>query len=69
VRSVCWISIEDLHWALGREGKNKLFVHKVPFEFNDDLLECILVARQGRKYGTIVLKQEWDTNRKEAKEN
>jgi len=69
VRSVCWISIEDLHWVLGREGKNKLFVHKVPFEFNDDLLECILVARQGRKYGTIVLKQEWDTNRKEAKEN
>jgi len=54
VRSLCWISIEDLRWALGREMKEKLFVHKIPFDFNDDLIECILVARQGRKYNTTV---------------
>jgi len=52
VRSVCWISIEDLRWALGREIKERLFVHKIPFDFNDDLIECILLARQGRKYNT-----------------
>ena len=58
VRSVCWISIEDLSWALGNKWKKKLFLHKIPFDFNDELLECILVARQGRKYGTTVWKPD-----------
>ncbi|KAL9986163.1 hypothetical protein ACROYT_G000258 [Oculina patagonica] len=49
-RKVCWISIEDLRWVFGRQMKEKLFVHKIPFDFNDDLLECILAERQGRKY-------------------
>ena len=57
IRSICWISIEDLRWALGREMRDKLFVHKIPFDFSDDLLECILVAREGRKYGTTVWNQ------------
>ena len=65
IRSLCWISIEDLRWALGRESRYSLFVHKIPFDFNDELLECILVARQGRKYGTSVCKQEEATTRKE----
>ena len=62
LRSVCWISIEDLRWALGREMRDKLFVHKIPFHFSNDLLECILVARQGRKYGTNVWNQDGSTN-------
>lgn len=56
VRSLCWITFEDLQWALGEEKKMKLFVHKVPFNFRDELLDCILVARQGRKYCTVVWK-------------
>ncbi|XP_068691560.1 N-acetyllactosaminide beta-1,6-N-acetylglucosaminyl-transferase-like [Montipora foliosa] len=58
VRELCWISFLDLRWALGEEMKMKLFVHKIPLDFRDDLLDCILVARQGRKYGTAV----WKTN-------
>ena len=54
VRHVCWISIKDLRWVLGQKMKDKLFVHKIPFDFNDDLLECIFSARQGRKYRTAV---------------
>ena len=57
VRGLCWIQVEDLRWALGNEKKDKIFVHKIPFNFNDDLIECILVARQGRKYNTAVWKQ------------
>ena len=54
VRSLCWIDVEDLRWALGEENKKKLFVHKIPFNFNEELIECILIARQGRKYHTSV---------------
>ncbi|XP_074630462.1 uncharacterized protein LOC141889154 isoform X2 [Acropora palmata] len=57
VRSLCWITAEDLRWALGSEMKYKLFVHKIPFDYDDDLLECILVARQGRKYGSILWRE------------
>ena len=62
VRALCWITVQDLRWALGEEKKEKLFVHKIPFNFNDDLLQCILAARQGRKYATAVWKQEDNTN-------
>ena len=54
IRNLCWLSIQDLRWALAQEQQNRLFVHKIPFDFNEDLLECILLARQGRKYGTAV---------------
>ena len=54
VRTLCWLSVEDLRWALGPVMKDRIFVHKIPFDYSDDLLECILVARQGRKYGTAV---------------
>ncbi len=46
VRSVCWISIEDLRWVFDRQMKMKLFVHKIPFDYKDDLLECILAERR-----------------------
>ena len=57
VRTLCWIAIEDLRWALGPIMRHKLFVHKIPFDYDDDLLECILVARQGRKYGSIIWRE------------
>ena len=58
VRFLCWITFQDLSWALGEENKDKLFVHKIPFNFNEELIECILLARQGRKYDTAM----WNTN-------
>ena len=60
LRRLCWITFGDLRWALGEEKKEKLFVHKIPFNFNDELIECILVARQERKYPTSV----WPKRRK-----
>ncbi|XP_029186423.2 beta-1,3-galactosyl-O-glycosyl-glycoprotein beta-1,6-N-acetylglucosaminyltransferase 3-like isoform X2 [Acropora muricata] len=57
VRTLCWIAIEDLRWALSAFMRYRLFVHKIPFDYDDDLLECILVARQGRKYGSIVWRE------------
>ncbi|XP_068741145.1 beta-1,3-galactosyl-O-glycosyl-glycoprotein beta-1,6-N-acetylglucosaminyltransferase 3-like [Montipora capricornis] len=54
VRAICWLSIKDLQWALGSNMKKRLFVHKIPFDFYDDIVECLLVARQGRKYGSIL---------------
>ena len=29
------------------------FVHKIPFDFNDDLLKCILVAETRREGNTV----------------
>ena len=58
VRMLCWITFQDLRWVLGEGKKDKLFVHKVPFEFNEELIECILVATQGRKYDTAMWKEE-----------
>ena len=55
---LCWITFQDLRWVLGEEKKDKLFVHKVPFEFNEELIECILVATQGRKQDTAMWKEE-----------
>ena len=55
MRLLCWITFQDLSWALGEENKDKLFVHKIPFNFNEELIECILLARQGRKYDTAPL--------------
>lgn len=58
VRGLCWITFEDLQWALGEEEKEKLFVHKLPFNVSEDLIECLLVARQGREYATPLWKQD-----------
>ena len=57
-REICWISLKDLRWALREDNKEKLFVHKIPFDFHEELIECILVARQGRKYATALWKGE-----------
>ena len=51
VRLICWIDIWDLQWVLGRTMREKLFVQKIPFNFNDDVLRCLSIARQRRSYG------------------
>ena len=57
-REICWISLKDLRWALGEANKDKLFVHKIPFDFNEELIECIIEARQRREYATAVWTKE-----------
>ena len=44
-------------WAVGENNKEKLFVHKIPFDFNEELIECIIEARQ-REYATAAWKED-----------
>ena len=57
MRNKCWISLEDLRWAVGEKDKEKLSVHKIPFDFNEELIECIIEARQ-REYATAAWKED-----------
>ena len=46
-------------FAMGARGKREKtikFVNKVPFDFSEELIECILLTRQGREYATTVRK-------------
>ena len=55
IRGVCWVTTRDLIWILGSTMRQKLFVTKIPFEYRDDLLTCLSIARRTRKYGQDVL--------------
>ena len=54
IRGVCWVTTRDLSWILGSTMRWKLFVTKIPFEYRDDLLRCLSIARMARKYGEDV---------------
>lgn len=54
IRGVCWVTTRDLIWILGSTMGRRLFVTKIPFNYRDDLLECLSIARQNRKYGQDV---------------
>ena len=51
IRGVCWVTTRDLIWILGTTMRQKLFVTKIPFDYQDDLLMCLSIARRTRKYG------------------
>ena len=51
IRNLCWIDIQDLRWVLSKTHRAKLFVHKIPFGFEDDLVMCLSEALRRRKYG------------------
>ena len=51
VRKICWIDVRDLRWVLGQSMRKKLFVQKISFDFDDNLLRCLSIARQRRSYG------------------
>ena len=51
IRHVCWVTTRDLTWILGSEFRHRLFVTKIPFEYNEDLVKCLSIARATRKYG------------------
>jgi len=56
VREICWLAVGDLRldlrWVLGLGMRNQLFVPKIPFDFDKNLLRCLSIARKERRYGT-----------------
>ena len=51
IRQVCWITIQDLRWVLSKMERMKLFVHKIPFDYDEDLLMCLSESARNRSYG------------------
>ena len=35
----------NMGWVVGENNKEKRFVHTIPFDFNEQLIECIIEAR------------------------
>ena len=54
VREICWLAVGDLRWVLGLGMRNQLFVQKIPFDFDKNLLRCLSIARKERRYGTYL---------------
>ena len=50
-RNICWLGVGDLGWVLSREENKRLFVQKIPFDCNENLLKCLRLAGKGRSYG------------------
>lgn len=50
VRENCWLSTRDLSWVFATKNRHKLFTQKIPFEFEENLVECLSTLVDGRKY-------------------
>ena len=50
VRQICWLDIADLRWALSKQESKRLFVQKIPFDYNENMLQCLRIAAKGRHY-------------------
>lgn len=50
IRENCWLSTRDLRWILAEKNRNKLFTQKIPYEYEENLVECLSAAVQGREY-------------------
>ena len=46
----CWLSTRDLGWVFANKNKHKLFTQKIPFLFEENLVECLVAIVQGRTY-------------------
>lgn len=55
VRNVCWVTVRDLTWILGSYFRNRIFVTKIPFDYREDLVKCLAIARSTRKYGQVFI--------------
>jgi len=51
LRDICWMDVADLRWALSKEESKRLFVQKIPFDYNENMLKCLRIAAKGRNYG------------------
>lgn len=56
-REICWLDMADLRWVLGVEMRYMLFVQKLYFEYDQNLIKCLDWAREDRKYGRYLFKQ------------
>ncbi|EDO37446.1 predicted protein [Nematostella vectensis] len=56
IRQVCWIDIKDLRSVLSQFNLSFLFVHKIPFDYDIELLDCLSQSLVGRKYPVELLK-------------
>lgn len=54
VREICWLAVGDLRWVLGPRMRNQLFVQKIPFDLDKNLLQCLAIARKQRRYGKFL---------------
>ena len=54
MRSVCVVDFPDLAWIFGRNNRRKLFVQKIPFDFDKRFLDCVDVAKNKRPYNTFI---------------
>ena len=50
IRENCWLSTRDLRWILAEKNRNKLFTQKIPYEYEENLVQCLSAAVQGREY-------------------
>ena len=50
IRSNCWLSTHDLRWILAENNRNKLFTQKIPFEYEENLVDCLSAVVQDREY-------------------
>ena len=48
LRGICVLSLPDLSWALGPKFRHGLFIQKIDFAYDAELLDCLFVKVQNR---------------------
>lgn len=48
LRGICVLSLGDLSWALGPQFQNRLFIQKIDFDYDAELIDCLFVKVQER---------------------
>ncbi|KAL9957847.1 hypothetical protein ACROYT_G034795 [Oculina patagonica] len=48
LRGLCVLSLADLSWALGPKFQNGLFIQKIDFDYDAELVDCLFVKVQNR---------------------
>ena len=48
LRGICVLSLGDLSWALGLKFQNRLFLQKIDFDYDAELVDCLFVKVQER---------------------
>ena len=48
LRGICVLSLGDLSWAFGLQFRNRLFIQKIDFDYDAELIDCLFVKVQER---------------------
>lgn len=54
MRSICVVDFPDLAWIFGKNNRGKLFVQKIPFDFDQRFLDCVDLAKNERSCNTFI---------------